>query len=90
MIEVAILGSDQQLTLSVAVPVDRRRAGSVPSQLPIAQGSLIAEYLLAFGGRLLTHPVNVHRIDEQIAATVAVPVNHTQLAASALAGGAVV
>ena len=89
-IEVAILGTQQQVTHTVTIPIDRRRAGGVAGQNRFAY---ITHIRIPYVAILLLHvaePCCILAVDNQIEATIVVPIREANLTTSRLTGNTLV
>src|SRR3954468_12027330 len=92
VIEVPILGADEEVGRAVAVPVDDGGRGVVPGEDARVEHPQVAEEegLPPFPAVDLAEEVGVAAVDEQVEAAVAVPIGQAELPSTARAGASVV
>ena len=85
MVEVAVLGADEELGDAVAVEVDDRRARRVLGDVPARQRAAALEDHPAVLARRAVQQIDVGAVDEHVEVTVPVPVHDAELAPTAAA-----
>ena len=74
-----VLGTNQQIGLFVAIPINDRRAGCVPCQSSLIDRPFVQECPRALVGRYIAQQVYTVAIDQQVESSVAVPIDKGEL-----------
>ena len=82
VIEIAVLGTDQQVADAVFVPADGGGAGVVTGEIGLAEVAHVLEKPFAIALADLLPELCVVAVDENVELAVAIPVSDAELAAS--------